>query len=550
MKIKFCGAVNSVTGSCHLLTTEHHKILMDCGQYQGGKTLEAKNSEPFPFRPEEIDCMILSHAHVDHCGRIPLLVKQGFHGQIYCTKPTADLVKIMLKDSGYIHEKEAMWASKKAARQGKPPVEPLYTVRDAEAVFPYLVPVLYDQLIEVNDEVKIVFNDAGHILGSAITEFWIQEPSDPERITKLVFTGDIGMCDRPILNDPVKIKKADYIIMEATYGNRLHEPGEESIAKLIHIIEETYKRGGNIIIPAFAVGRTQDLIYELNKYYDSHNDYQDLLNNIDVYVDSPMATNVTQVFKNNASVFDEETKRYILGGDNPLDFDKLKFTKTTEESMMLNNDDGKTKIILSASGMCDAGRIKHHLKHGLWNPKNSVVFVGYQAPGTLGRQIVDGEEDVSIMGERIHVGAHIYNLQGFSGHADQNGLLDWLGGLQMKPENIFLVHGEADSKTDFAAKAKKELGLNCTIISDVCEYTLSNHAAMTYEEAIEDVIDDESLDNIRTKLTKIHDALENILYNTNLMINKELPPDKLVAIGNKVTQLESDTMNLGSLISK
>ena len=512
--------------------------------------MEEQNSEPFPFDPSEIDCMILSHAHVDHCGRIPLLVKQGFHAPIYCTKPTAELVGVMLRDCGYIHEKEAMWKNKKAERQGKAEVEPLYTVKDAEASLPYLTPVLYDQLVQINDDISIVFNDAGHILGSAITELFIKEPSCPDKITKIVFTGDIGMCHRPILHDPVKIKKADYVIMEATYGNRLHEATDTSMQHMVDIIKETYERGGNVIIPAFAVGRTQELIYHLNKLYDTPNPYQELMHKIDVYIDSPMATNVTKIFKNNAAVFDDETKDYILRGDNPLDFKNLHFTKTTQESMALNEDDGRTKIIIAASGMCDAGRIKHHLKHGLWNPKNSVVIVGYQAPGTLGHQIVNGEEDVSIMGEKIHVGAHIYNLQGFSGHADQNGLLDWLSGLQMKPEQIFLVHGEEDSKNDFAKIVKEKLNLDCTVIHEVSEFDLSNHAAMTYKEVMEDVYDEESISQLYQKLQSIHDNIEDILYQTKLAINqKDITEEKLIAINNVISQLENDSIQLGSLIS-
>ena len=395
MKIKFCGATIGVTGSCHLLTTDRHRVLLDCGQFQGNKEMDDLNWEPFPFDPESIEAVVLSHAHIDHCGRIPLLVKRGFTGDIYCTDATADLLQVMLLDSAYIHEKDAEWQTKKNARTGKPAVEPLYTVQDAERSLKLVKPILYDQLVELNDQMKIVFNDAGHILGSAITEIWVTEN---DQTSKIVFSGDLGVTNRPILRDPKKIKKADYLIMESTYGGRLHPENSTSIDRLIHIIIATVKRGGSVIIPAFAVGRTQELIYELNMFYEHHPEYQDVLGDLNVYIDSPMATTATEVFRKNAQVFDEETKELILSGDNPLDFKNLIFTRSTAESQALNMN-RTPKIIISASGMCEAGRIRHHLKHNLWDPKNSIVFVGYQAdlkdfPDTLTRTVcLTGWED-------------------------------------------------------------------------------------------------------------------------------------------------------------
>ena len=315
MKIKFCGASSGVTGSCHLLSTENHKILLDCGQFQGGKAQEALNSEPFPFEPSEVECVILSHAHIDHCGRIPLLVKRGFTGKIYCTDATADLLDVMLKDSGFIHEKDAQWKSKRAARAGKPPVEPLYTYNDAVEALKYVEPVLYDQQIRINEHMKIVFNDAGHILGSAITELWVEEDG---KESKIVFSGDLGMTDRPILRDPTVIKKADYVIMETTYGNRNHPANAVSIKSLLDIVLKTVRRGGTVVIPSFAVGRTQELIFEFNKFYEEHSEYRREMDQLMVYVDSPMATTATEVFRKNAQVFDEETRDYILRGDNRL----------------------------------------------------------------------------------------------------------------------------------------------------------------------------------------------------------------------------------------
>ena len=552
MKIKFCGAATSVTGSCHLISTEKHKILLDCGQFQGNKTMEVMNAADFGFNPAEIDCVILSHAHIDHCGRLPLLVKRGFKGKIYCTDATADLVDVMLKDSGYIHEKDAEWQSKKNARTGKPPVEPLYTYNDALDALQYVTPVLYDQLIEINDEMKVVFNDAGHILGSAVVELWVKETMEDgeDRTSKIVFSGDLGVMDRPILRNPTLIKKADYVIMETTYGNRLHEKNATSIKQLLNIIVKTAKRGGTVIIPSFAVGRTQELIFELNRVFEGKNEYSDVLKNVMVYVDSPMATTATQVFQKNAQVFDEETKEYLMKGDNPLDFKNLKFTRTSQESQMLNVD-ASPKIIISASGMCEAGRIRHHLKHGLWNAKNSVVFVGYQAEGTLGRSLVEGAKEVAIFGEKITVGAEIYNLEGFSGHADRDGLMAWLRGFQKKPHDIFLVHGEQESKQEFAAYVKEQLGWDCTVIEAVSEFQLDKVTRLTEKEASPEAefADEEQMEKTRERIANIHDGLEQILYNTQLAMGGQISPERMVEINNIVMELEKATMNLSSTVT-
>ena len=546
MKIKFCGAVTSVTGSCHLVTTERHRVLLDCGMYQGGKTLEQLNLEPFPFEPREIECVILSHAHVDHCGRLPLLVKNGFSGPIYCTDATADLLKVMLPDCAHIQEKEAEWATKKAERKGLPPVEPMYTMEDATETLKLVVPVLYDQLFHLNNQMHCVFNDAGHILGSAITELWITEN---EKTVKLVYTGDIGVTDRPILRDPVKIKKADFVVMESTYGDRLHESNSASIKQLIDIIADTVRRGGNVIIPAFAVGRTQELIYELNRFYESDRTYHDLLSRVQVYIDSPMAITTTQVFRRNAQVFDEETKEYILAGDNPLDFPNLNFTRTSDQSRALN-DDERPKIIISASGMCDAGRICHHLKHNLWNPKNSIVFVGYQANGTLGRRIVDGEEVVPVLGERIAVQAKIYNLEGFSGHADYLGLLDWVKGLQKSPQKIFLVHGEEAAKDALQERIEKETGFDCMAIHGVTEVDLETAEGVTYEEAAREFVDDEQKMALQDRLAELQDTVNEFLRTANQMVGEDTSPQHLIEIKNAVMQLEKEALQLGMTVTK
>ncbi|MBR4862763.1 MAG: MBL fold metallo-hydrolase [Firmicutes bacterium] len=545
MKIMFCGASMDVTGSCHMLTTDSHKILLDCGQFQGGKEMEKLNYEPFPFDAEEIECVLLSHAHIDHCGRIPLLVKRGFKGQIYCTDATADLLEVMLKDSAHIHEKDAEWQSRKNARTGKPPVEPLYTMRDAENALKLVKPVLYDQLVEINEQMRIVFNDAGHILGSAITELWVDEG---ETTSKIVFSGDLGVEDRPILRNPKKIKKADYVICESTYGNRLHPANSTSIDELIEITLKTVKRGGSVVIPSFAVGRTQELIYQFNMFYEQHAEYQKDLENINVYIDSPMATTATEVFKKNAQVFDEETKAFILSGDNPLDFKNLKFTRNTADSQMLNAD--KTaKVIISASGMCEAGRIRHHLKHTLWDARNSIVFVGYQAEGTLGRSLVQGASEVKLFGEPISVNAEIYNLEGFSGHADQHGLIDWLSGFQTAPKQIFLVHGEYQSKHDFADKIRAELGFSPVVIECNSEFELETGTLLSKEEIIKEAIDEEAVVKLQDKLAEVEANLSGLLDAARGAVSGDISPEKLAAINNIVQELEKASLNLGSSVT-
>ena len=542
MKVKFCGASIGVTGSCHLISTDNHKVLLDCGQFQGGREMDKMNEAEFPFNPAEIECVILSHAHIDHCGRIPLLVKRGFKGPIYCTDATADLLNVMLKDSAYIHEKDAEWQTKKNLRTGKPPVDPLYTIQDSEAALRLVKPILYDQLVELNPDMKIVFNDAGHILGSAIIELWITEA---EKTSKLVFSGDLGVENRPILRDPVKIKKADFLIMETTYGNRLHPKNATSIDELIHITLKTIKRGGSVIIPSFAVGRTQELIYQFNMFYEHHPEYADTLGKVYVYIDSPMATTATEVFKKNVQVFDEETKAYIMSGDHPLDFPNLKFTRNTADSQMLN-EDKSPKIIISASGMCEAGRIRHHLKHHLWDSRNSIVFVGYQAEGTLGRMLVEGAKEVKIFGEPIKVGAEIYNLEGFSGHADQKGLLDWLGGFQKEPKHIFLVHGETQSKVDFAAKVKEVLGYDPIVVNGNTEYELETGEVLSREEVLREALDQEDVEKLKEKLAVLKTDLDTVLSNAENVVSKQISLDKLTQINNIVQELEKASLNLGA----
>jgi metallo-beta-lactamase family protein len=357
------------------------------------------------------------------------------------------------------------------------------------------------------------------------------------------------MKNKPILKDPTMIKKADFLIMEATYGNRIHEKNSAGIERLIDIVLKTIRRGGTVVIPSFAVGRTQELIFEFNRFYEDHPDYKKELSGIMVYVDSPMATTATKVFRNNAHIFDEETKDYILQRNDPLDFKNLRFTRTVEESKELNLNT-EPKIIISTSGMCEAGRIKHHLKHNLWNPKSSIVFVGYQAEGTLGRSILNGDKYVSIFGERIKVQAEIYDLEGFSGHADREGLLDWLSGFQEKPKEIFIVHGEKKSKEELADYIKERFGYDCKIITGVSEFLLSGEGLISEEELRKAIASPEVIQKIKNKISSLKDDLETILTKIHLSSEKNLTAEQVTEINNIVMEIEKDTMSLASAVIK
>jgi len=553
MRIKFCGAAESVTGSCHLLTADSDrpgdakaKVLLDCGQFQGSSKQEAQNFEPFPFDPADIDFMILSHAHIDHCGRIPLLVKRGFSGKIYCTDATADLLGIMLRDSAHIHEMDAELKNRKAERAGRELVEPLFTVEDAEASLAFVTPALYGEMVEVCEGVRFVFNDAGHILGSAIVEVWVTEDGEAK---KIVFSGDIGVVGKPILNDPTFIKKADVVIMETTYGNRMHEDGGDAVKEFIDVIEDAMARGSTVVIPSFAVGRTQELIYELNKYFEDDPAFKAAMKNVSVYIDSPMATAATEVFRKNAQAFDEEFKKRVLRGDDPLDFDNLHFTKSTAESAALN-EDNRPKIIISASGMCEAGRIRHHLKHNLWRHNSSIVFVGYQGEGTLGRRLLEGAQTVKLFGEEIAVNAQIHNLEGFSGHADRDELLRWVKGFEVKPEALFIVHGENQAKHDFAATVEEATGIKPIVIEDVCEYEPEGARTQDEQQVLSDIMDAESLEKLKARISTIKGSLEDLLYKAEMAATAENDPAALADLNDKLLALEKDTIGLAGSVTE
>lgn len=455
MRITFLGAARTVTGSCFLVETERTSFLVDCGMHQGQSEELLLNRIPFPFDLSRIDFMLLTHAHIDHSGRIPLLYKRGFDKPVYATKATAELCGIMLPDSGHIQEMDEEWQRRKYSRADKPVQEALYTMQDGIDACRLFQTVAYDTEFSPADGIRVVMRDAGHILGSSILEIRIRENGGE---TKVVFSGDLGNKNIPIMRDPTIIDGADFLVIESTYGDRLHERHGDTIGEFIRIINDTIRRGGNVVIPSFAVGRTQEIIYALNKEVERYGSERSAFLNTPVYVDSPMATSATRIFRENEDCYDDEAKEYIRNGDNPLDFPNLHFTASAEESRELNFSE-ESKIIISSSGMCDAGRIQHHLKHNLWRKDSTVIFVGYQALGTLGRKLVDGAKKVRIFDEEIAVKARIANLEGFSGHADRDGLLEWIGAMRQKPSKILVVHGEPEAIDSFSKSIRNRFGI-------------------------------------------------------------------------------------------
>ena len=452
MRLTFIGADHEVTGSCHHIEVGEKHILVDYGMEQGINTFE---NVDIPVPAAMIDYVFLTHAHVDHSGMLPLLYARGFRGQIFMTEPTADLCGIMLRDCAHIQMMEADWKNRKGKRSANTPlVEPLFTMEDAEGCIKRIVGCHYNEIIEICDGVKIRFTDIGHLLGSSSIEVWLTEDGYEK---KIVFSGDIGNKDQPLLRDPIFTKEADYVVMESTYGDRLHDKEElDYVAELAKILKDTFDRGGNVVIPSFAVGRTQELLYFLRQIkvghlVEGHEDFT-------VYVDSPMAVEATSVFtENRYECFDEEAMQYVNEGINPISFAGLRLSITSDESKAINFDE-KPKVIISASGMCEAGRIRHHLKHNLWRPECTILFVGYQSVGTLGRAILEGATEVKLFGESIEVRANIMKLRGLSGHADKDGLIEWISAFEPKPKKVFVVHGEDSVCTNFVECLKVEHG--------------------------------------------------------------------------------------------
>lgn len=432
-----------MTGSCFQVMSEKANILIDCGMYQG-RDAEEVNKKKFDFAPAEIDCLFLTHSHLDHVGLVPKLVRDGFKGKIITTAPTADIAELIMYDSAHIQESDTEWYNRKALRLGMELKEPLYLSRDVDKVLPLITRRRYGNVEELNENVRYRFVNAGHILGSSTLELWCRD-SGGER--KMVFSGDIGKKDNPIVDDPVFVEETDYLTIESTYGNRNHKGMQESIDELVDVIKSTFRAGGNVIIPSFALGRTQDLLFILNKLVK-----EDRLFRINVYIDSPLGEGITRVYEAHKEYFDEEAKR--LFSTESRDAIRIHFTRKMEDSVVLNTIK-KEAIIIASSGMCEGGRVRHHLKHNLWRKECSIVFVGFQAKGTLGRQMVDGAKVVDVLGENIVVRAQIHTLGGFSAHADQSELIDWISRFKNSPE-IFIVHGEEKASFDFQEVIKQK----------------------------------------------------------------------------------------------
>lgn len=452
IRVTCFGAARSVTGSNFLIEASGgRRVLVDCGLFQGGKEMESRNSEEWGFDPKLVHTLILTHAHIDHSGRIPKIVKDGFHGRIIASPPTAELSEVMLLDSAHVQEMDAEWQTRKRRRGARRPIEPLYTTKDAEQSLKYLHPTERDKIVEIERGVKARLRDAGHILGSCAVELWIEDSGTE---TKIVFSGDLGRQDHPIVNDPYSITEADYIFIESTYGDRLHRSFEASKSELLDAIKFGVSHNEKVIIPAFALERTQELLYVLGEFHRAGK-----LPDIPIFLDSPLAIKATEIFHRNRKYFDAEAQEIIDQGFDPLGLPNLRFTRTTKESMEINNYRGPA-IVISANGMCTAGRIKHHLKHNLWRPGACIIILGFQAEGTTGRQIVDGAKTVTIFGEPVAVKARVFTIGGVSAHADQSDLLKWLGNFtQRSRPRVFVVHGESGSSEAFARAVRERHGL-------------------------------------------------------------------------------------------
>jgi metallo-beta-lactamase family protein len=476
MLLHFIGADHEVTGSCHIIQTDRHWIMIDRGMEQGKDLYE---NVPLPCAPGEVDALLLTHAHIDHSGMLPKLCKDGFRGPIYATEATCNLCNIMLRDSAHIQESEAQWRSRKAERAGEPLVEPTYTMADALAAIKLLRPCRYLEPVQAAEGIILRMNDIGHLLGSAAIELWLTEGAETR---KIVFSGDVGNTNQPLLRDPQPIAEADYLVIESTYGDRLHERSRgDAVQELADCIQRAFDRGGNVVIPSFAVGRTQEMLYAIREIKQ-----RGLVKGYDkfpVYVDSPLAVEATGIFlQSHESNFDEETLEVIRQGVNPIWSDGVTLSVTSDESKLINLDPSP-KVILSASGMCEAGRIRHHLKHNLWRKESIILFVGYQAIGSLGRKLQEGARSVKLFGEEIAVNAEIATLHGTSGHADKDGLLNWLAGFTQKPKMIFVNHGDDGSCEAFRATLDS-MGFYAEAPYSGTEYDLLTGKMTVYTEGV------------------------------------------------------------------
>lgn len=520
MKITFLGATHEVTGSCTLIETMGRNILIDCGMEQGADIFV---NQDLPVNPSNIDCVLVTHAHIDHSGKIPLLCKEGFQGKIYATEETVHLCEIMLLDAAHIQEFEAEWRNRKAKRSGMPPYEPMYTINDAQCAVKRMHKCKYNEMKQICENVSIRFNDIGHLLGSASIELWITEGTTTK---KIVFSGDVGNKNRPFLNSPKKISEADYLVIESTYGDRYHEEAVDPAPILADCLQRTFDRGGNVVIPAFAVGRTQEVLDLLRRIkteglVKGHDGFP-------VYVDSPLANEATAIFlQSDPMAFNENMRELFSKGINPLVFPDLKISVSADESKAINFDE-TPKVIISASGMCEAGRIRHHLKHNLWKKESTVVFAGYQANGTLGRALLDGAKEVRLFGETIAVEAEIASIPGMSGHADKAGLLDWVSGFEKKPQIVFINHGEDSVALNFAQTLREQFSLETVVPFSGTSYDLITGEAVIKTEGIrvekkeQRQQRDERAVKVFTRLMSACEKLMRVARSCEGMANKEL----------------------------
>ncbi len=515
MLLSFYGAAGEVTGSCFYLEACGKHLMIDCGMRQGP---EAYVEQELPYVPAEVDFLLVTHAHIDHSGKIPMLARYGFQGEIHSTRATANLCRILLLDSAHIQEFEAEWRNRKGQRAGEEPIEPLYGIEDVEAAMKLFHRQPYGEKIELAPGLVIRFTDVGHMLGSSTIELWVTE----EGVTqKLVFSGDIGNINRPLLKDPAYIEGADYVVMESTYGNRNHHAPPDFSRALARVIQQTFDKGGNVVIPAFAVGRTQELLYGLREIQEAglvtgHGTFP-------VYVDSPLAAEATAIFqKHEEDCYDQEAKALLAKGINPLSFPGLVTSVTSDQSKAIN-EDKRCKVILSASGMCDAGRIRHHLKHNLWREESTILFVGYQAEGTLGRALLEGTDSCKLFGEEIQVKANIRRLEGISGHADQQGLLHWVDKLDCHPRRIFVVHGEPEASEELARILGEEKGHSVSVPAYGSCYDL--HANSCVREGIQRTAvkkDSKKGSRVYQRLMAVGQRLIAVIQKNKQCANKDL----------------------------
>ena len=519
MKLEFLGAAHEVTGSCHYLEFADKHVLVDCGMEQGP---DLYVNQEIPVNASTIDYVFVTHAHIDHSGLLPMLYNHGFRGQIFTTTATHQLCEIMLKDSAHIQMFEAEWKNRKAKRAGRPEVVPLYDMNDAVGVLGHFVSCDYHSVINVCEGLKVRFVDAGHLLGSSSIEMWISEnTAEGVEERKIVFSGDIGPGNRPLIKDPEYLTSADYVVMESTYGDRTHETPPDYAVELARVIRDTFTRGGNLVIPAFSVGRTQEMLYFIRRIK-----MENLLpefQNFEEYVDSPLAVEATTIFgKNVQDCFDDTALALVQQGINPIGFPGLRMAITSDESKMINFND-KPKVILSASGMCEAGRIRHHLKHNLWRKDSTILFVGYQVPGTLGNMLLNGAKEVKLFGETIEVQAKIENLPGISGHADVNQLTKWVSMFDPKPKRVFIVHGEDKVTEQFAAHIHEELGLEAyaPFSGDAFDLLTGACVAQGSREAVEKK-STRAVNNIFARLVAAGERLMTVIRKCEGMPNREL----------------------------